>query len=250
MFQRLLDALSTAALSIDAPALILAGYPPPVDEHISWMTVTADPAVIEINMAPVPRTADLLRDLRQLDSVTVAEGLASYRLQYNGEESDSGGGGQITLGGPRAESSPFLTKPHLLPGLVRYFNRHPSLSYLHAFESVGPASQAPRVDESGARHAVGTSRWRSNFFNELTIRRPKSFGAHSHRFSPTHRAIPTAPRSISRSYGIPFLVHVDGRDWSSSAHCGWGPRQKRPRHWQPCCVPLPRCLRSIPVMIR
>ncbi len=147
MFERLLDALSTAALSIDAPALILAGYPTPVDEHISWMTVTADPAVIEINMAPVPRAADLLRDLRQLDSVTVAEGLASYRLQYNGEESDSGGGGQITLGGPRAESSPFLTKPSLLPGVVHYFNRHPSLSYLHAFESVGPASQAPRVDE-------------------------------------------------------------------------------------------------------
>ena len=153
LFERLLDALSIAALSIDVPALILAGYPPPVDEQISWMTVTADPAVIEINMAPVSRTADLLRDLRQLDAVTIAEGLASYRLQYNGEESDSGGGGQITLGGPRPEASPFLTKPHLLPGLIRYFHRHPSLSYLHAFESVGPASQAPRVDE-GVRGAL------------------------------------------------------------------------------------------------
>ncbi|MCM2374419.1 transglutaminase family protein [Aporhodopirellula aestuarii] len=153
LFLKLLGVLSTAAISIDAPALILAGFPPPVDEHISWMTVTADPAVIEINMAPVSRTAELLKQLRQLDSVTVAEGLASYRLQYNGEESDSGGGGQITLGGASAEGSPFLTTPHLLPGLVRYFNRHPSLSYLHAFESVGPASQAPRADE-GPRGAL------------------------------------------------------------------------------------------------
>ncbi len=153
LFLRLLDALSTAATSIDAGALILAGYPPPVDKHVSWMTVTADPAVIEVNTAPVARTAELLQQLRQIDSATIAEGLASYRLQYNGEESDSGGGGQITLGGPRVESSPFLTSPHLLPALVRYFNRHPSLSYLHAFESVGPASQAPRVDE-GVRGAL------------------------------------------------------------------------------------------------
>ena len=153
LFLRLLAAISRAAWSINADALNLAGYPPPVDEHVSWMTVTADPAVVEVNLAPVARTADLWRQLRQLESATSAAGLAAYRLQYNGEESDSGGGGQITLGGRSAESSPFLTTPHLLPGLVRYFNRHPSLSYLHAFESVGPASQAPRVDE-GVRGAL------------------------------------------------------------------------------------------------
>ncbi|QDT10178.1 transglutaminase family protein [Planctomycetes bacterium K23_9] len=153
LFERLLAALSAAARSIGVPALILCGYPPPVDDDIAWMTVTADPAVIEINMAPAAHAADLLQDLRRLDAATVAEGLSSYRLQYNGDESDSGGGGQITLGGPSPEASPFLTKPILLPGLVHYFNRHPSLSYLHAFESVGPASQAPRVDE-GVRGAL------------------------------------------------------------------------------------------------
>tara|TARA_R110002049_G_scaffold4601_5_gene32612 strand:- start:847624 stop:849855 length:2232 start_codon:yes stop_codon:yes gene_type:complete len=153
VFQQLLDALAEAADSVGAPTLILAGFPPPVDQQISWMTVTADPAVIEINTAPVARAAELLDHLRKLESVCDSEGLAPYRLQYTGEESDSGGGGQITLGGPSPEESPFLTQPSLLPGLIQYFNRHPSLSYLHAFESVGPASQAPRADE-GVHDAI------------------------------------------------------------------------------------------------
>ena len=104
-------------------------------------------------MAPVAHGTDLLRQLRLLDRVTTAEGLDSFRLQYNGVESDSGGGGHVTLGGPRPADSPFLNVPSLLPSLVRYFHRHPSLSYLHASDSVGPASQAPRVDES-AHHAL------------------------------------------------------------------------------------------------
>lgn len=149
LFEQLLHAISRAATEIAAPALILAGYPPPVDDTVAWMTITADPAVIEVNMAPANRATDLLRSLRNLQAAAAEEGLESFRLQYNGEESDSGGGGQITLGGPSPEESPFLTVPSLLPSLVRYFNRHPSLSYLHAFESVGPGSQAPRADEAG-----------------------------------------------------------------------------------------------------
>ncbi|WP_182865299.1 transglutaminase family protein [Rhodopirellula sp. JC639] len=148
LFERLLDALSNAAIELELPAIILCGYPPPVDSTVSWTTITPDPAVIEANMAPVGGTVDLLQHLRQLENAAKEEGLAPLRLQYNGVESDSGGGGHITLGGARPSVSPFLTTGHLLPGIVRYFNRHPSLSYLHATDSVGPSSQAPRVDES------------------------------------------------------------------------------------------------------
>jgi uncharacterized protein (DUF2126 family) len=76
-----------------------------------------------------------------------AAGLSPVRHRYNGDATDSGGGGQLTLGGPRPDASPFVRYPHLLPGLVRYFNNHPSLSYWFASECVGSASQAPRADE-------------------------------------------------------------------------------------------------------
>lgn len=146
-FCHVLDALSQAALACELPALVIAGHPPPVDASVAWTTITPDPAVIEVNMAPVAEAVDLLVRLRELQSVADAEGLAPLRLHYNGAESDSGGGGQVTLGGPSPEQSPFIVEPSLLPSLVRYFNRHPSLSYMHAPDSVGPGSQAPRADE-------------------------------------------------------------------------------------------------------
>ncbi|MDV6032483.1 MAG: hypothetical protein F9B45_20835 [Phycisphaera sp. RhM] len=148
LFGRLLGAISTATLEMDLSAVVLSGHAPPVDPTVSWTTITPDPAVIEINMAPVACTVDLLQHLRDLENAAEQERLAPLRLQYNGVESDSGGGGHITLGGARPSVSPFLTLGHLLPSIVRYFNRHPSLSYLHATDSVGPSSQAPRVDES------------------------------------------------------------------------------------------------------
>jgi uncharacterized protein (DUF2126 family) len=55
-------------------------------------------------------------------------------------------------------ASPFFRHPHLLPGLLRYLNRHPSLSYWFATECVGSSSQGPRPDE-GVRER----------FEELTV---------------------------------------------------------------------------------
>jgi uncharacterized protein (DUF2126 family) len=146
-FETLLKTLAGAGNALRLNALILEGYPPPMTPEVCWTTITADPAVIEVNMAPVDRSAALFESLSRLERSADEEGLSPYRLQYNGQESDSGGGGQVTLGGPSPLESPFLSVPGLLPSLVRYFNHHPALSYLHAFESLGPASQAPRVDE-------------------------------------------------------------------------------------------------------
>jgi uncharacterized protein (DUF2126 family) len=78
-----------------------------------------------------------------------AHGLSPYRLYFNGQVADSGGAGQITFGGPTPETSPFVTHLQLLPRLVRYFNRHPALSYLFAHDFVGGSGQSVRADERG-----------------------------------------------------------------------------------------------------
>ena len=121
--------------------------PPPLAEDSAWLTVTPDPGVVEVNMAPAHDLATFLAWSSHVYDAAADAGLSPLRYRYNGQITDSGGGGQITLGGPTPETSPFLLHPHLLPGVLRYFNRHPSLSYWFATECVGSASQGPRPDE-------------------------------------------------------------------------------------------------------
>lgn len=135
---------------IDDRALDSAALAPTPDPgpHGAWLTVTPDPGVVEVNMAPAH---DLLTFARWSEAVYAAAsdaGLSPLRFRWNGDVTDSGGAGQITLGGPSPATSPFFLRPQLLPGLVRYLNRHPALSYLFAPSFCGSASQAPRTDES------------------------------------------------------------------------------------------------------
>ncbi|MCP5419305.1 MAG: transglutaminase family protein [Gammaproteobacteria bacterium] len=146
-FLDFLAVVASAAQEANLESLMLIGYPPPVDASVIWTTLTPDPAVVEINMAPAPDATTFLRWNRRLFVLTERVGLSPYRLHYNGQIADSGGGGQVTLGGPQPSSSPFLVHPRLLPGLVRYLNRHPALSYFFAFDFLGSSSQAPRPDE-------------------------------------------------------------------------------------------------------
>jgi len=120
---------------------------PSPDPDLAWLTVTPDPGVVEVNMAPAPDLETFLRWSRGVHEAAAAVGLSAIRYRWNGQAVDSGGGGQITLGGPSPEDSPFLRHPHLLPGFLRYVNRHPSLSYWFATECVGSSSQGPRPDE-------------------------------------------------------------------------------------------------------
>jgi uncharacterized protein (DUF2126 family) len=143
-----LEVIGAAARDVAVPCLLLRGYPPPVDASVAWTTVTPDPAVIEVNQAPQPDIRAFHAANRELFEVAAAQGLSPFRLQYNGTISDSGGGGQFTLGGHSALDSPFFKHPHLLPRLVRYFNLHPSLSYWFATNYVGSTSQSPRADEN------------------------------------------------------------------------------------------------------
>jgi uncharacterized protein (DUF2126 family) len=124
---------------------------PPLDlggEH--WLSVTPDPGVVEVNMAPAATSAAFLAQAVGVWDAARAAGLAAHRARFNGDLVDSGGGGQLTLGGSRPEASPFVRYPGVLPALIRYVNNHPSLSYWFAGECCGSASQGPRPDE-GAR---------------------------------------------------------------------------------------------------
>jgi uncharacterized protein (DUF2126 family) len=144
-----LGGISEAARACELHSLVLRGFAPPVDASICWTTVTPDPAVVEVNMAPHPSVLAYLRDNRGVYAAAAAVGLEPYRLHYNGAVADSGGGGQITFGGPSPLQSPFFVQPHLLPRLVRYAQRHPALSYLFAHDSIGASGQSVRPDEHG-----------------------------------------------------------------------------------------------------
>jgi uncharacterized protein (DUF2126 family) len=149
-FQSFLALLGTAARQAGLPGLVLAGFPPPVDQTVAWTTLTPDPAVVEINMAPCPSLREFLARSRAAFRAAQACGLSPYRLYYSGFVADSGGGGQVTVGGPTPVESPFIVNLRLLPALVSYLNRHPSLSYLFAPDFVGAASQSARPDERGS----------------------------------------------------------------------------------------------------
>ena len=123
---------------VEAPA-------PAQDE--AWLTVTPDPGVVEVNMAPAHDLATFAIWCEAVYAAAEEAGLAPVRFRYNGDATDSGGGGQLTLGGRSPEESPFFARPQLLPRLVRYANRHPALSYAFAPDCVGSASQGPRADE-------------------------------------------------------------------------------------------------------
>jgi len=148
VFMVFLERVAHAARASGLTALVWRGFPPPVDTRVAWTTLTPDPAVLEINAAPAASVSEFLDMSRSLYKAAESAGLAPYRLQYNGEISESGGGGQFTLGGPSPARSPFFVAPQLLARLVTYLNRHPSLSYWFAPLYVGSFSQSPRADEN------------------------------------------------------------------------------------------------------
>ena len=148
LFADFVQCVAIAAAAAGLTNLVWRGFPPPVDSSVAWMTLTPDPAVLEVNEAPAASIAEFLDMSRRLYAVAQSSGLSPYRLNYNGNISESGGGGQFTLGGPSAEHSPFFVAPQLLSRLIVYLNHHPSLSYWFAPVYVGSHSQSPRTDEN------------------------------------------------------------------------------------------------------
>jgi len=148
-FVDLISRVEAAARQIDCP-VVVEGYGPPPDPRLKSVTITPDPGVIEVNIAPTGTFAEQRQQLETLYEQARLARLSAESFDIDGTHGGTGGGNHITLGGITPADSPLLRHPDLLVSLLTYWQRHPSLSYLFAGRFVGTTSQAPRVDEGRA----------------------------------------------------------------------------------------------------
>jgi uncharacterized protein (DUF2126 family) len=148
-FVDLVTAIEDTAGQLGTPVRI-EGYTPPGNAGIEGFQITPDPGVIEVNIHPAATWDELVQITTLLYDEARLCRLGTEKYRRDGRRISTGGGAHITIGGTTTLASPLLRRPDLLGSLIRYWQNHPSLSYLFAGLFVGPTSQSPRVDE--ARH--------------------------------------------------------------------------------------------------
>jgi len=146
-FLALLSAIENASQTLRLPVQI-EGYPPPSDHRLPHICVAPDPGVIEVNIHPAHNWANLRDNTVKLYDAARRARLSTEKFDLDGRHVGTGGGNHLVVGGATPVDSPFLRRPDLLGSLIRYWQHHPSLSYLFASQFIGPTSQAPRVDEA------------------------------------------------------------------------------------------------------
>jgi uncharacterized protein (DUF2126 family) len=147
-FSALTRAIERAAAKRGAKDLVLCGYRPSAASGVTALGLAADPGVLEVNLPPTRAWRDYDTVLSKVTKAAEAEGLYTTRLHLNGQVQGTGGGAHVLFGGPSVDDNPFFERPSLLSSIIRYWQRHPALSYFFSGQYVGPGSQAPRADET------------------------------------------------------------------------------------------------------
>ena len=121
----------------------------PADLPSDWTRLgfSADPGVLEVNLPPCKTWAEFQQWLVNLEKHSAAIGLCTIRTEPY--PAGTGGGSHLLFGGISIDTNPFFSRPGWLASILRFWQHHPSLSYLFSGCYVGISSQAPRPDESG-----------------------------------------------------------------------------------------------------
>lgn len=153
-FRILIKLIRSLANEANLSDLLLCGYAPSeTDDELVVLGLAADPGVLEVNLPPSKTWQDYDNILLQCTKAAAAVELQLTKLQLNGVVYGTGGGSHLTFGGENLDTNPFLQEPKRIASVLRYWQRHPALSYFFTGQHVGPGSQAPRVDE-GPRHGL------------------------------------------------------------------------------------------------
>ena len=83
--------------AIEPPPTALGG------DH--FLSVTPDPGVVEVNMAPAATVSAFAAQAERIWRAAASAGLSSVRHRFNGDIADSGGGGQLTFGGSTSRAA-------------------------------------------------------------------------------------------------------------------------------------------------
>ena len=150
-FLALLDKIVASMRKAAFGPAVFAGYVPG-DDSDRWckLGIAADPGVIEVNLPPCFSWSEYDAWMHILERACAPAGLRSCKETPDGESLGTGGGNHVLFGGPTLDTNPLFTHPRWVTSILRYWQHHPSLSYLFTGQYVGPSSQAPRPDESAS----------------------------------------------------------------------------------------------------